>query len=152
MNRFRAYLELIRYPLFAIPIVATLPGALIASQRAFYMARCGSTGYCAFWLLRWYDKKRLLSITKLISTQIQNARFRLSRLTPRNKPSSPRALSMGYASSAVSCLTSKPVFFVMGLVCNLASLQRYLQSERDFRKSHTAFGNWGFEYLRSISR
>ena len=32
MNRFKAYLELIRYPLFAIPIVATLPGALIASE------------------------------------------------------------------------------------------------------------------------
>lgn len=32
MNRIRAYLELIRYPLFAIPIVATLPGALIASE------------------------------------------------------------------------------------------------------------------------
>ena len=35
MNRFSAYLELIRYPLFAIPIVATLPGALIASQGHF---------------------------------------------------------------------------------------------------------------------
>ena len=35
MNRFRAYLELIRYPLFAIPIVATLPGALIASEGKF---------------------------------------------------------------------------------------------------------------------
>ena len=32
MNRLKAYLELIRYPLFAIPIVATLPGALIASE------------------------------------------------------------------------------------------------------------------------
>lgn len=32
MNRIKAYLELIRYPLFAIPIVATLPGALIASE------------------------------------------------------------------------------------------------------------------------
>lgn len=32
MTRLRAYLDLIRYPLFAIPIVATLPGALIASQ------------------------------------------------------------------------------------------------------------------------
>ena len=32
MSRLKAYLELIRYPLFAIPIVATLPGALIASQ------------------------------------------------------------------------------------------------------------------------
>lgn len=32
MTRLKAYLELIRYPLFAIPIVATLPGALIASQ------------------------------------------------------------------------------------------------------------------------
>ena len=32
MNTLRAYLELIRYPLFAIPIVATLPGALIASE------------------------------------------------------------------------------------------------------------------------
>ena len=32
MNTLKAYLELIRYPLFAIPIVATLPGALIASQ------------------------------------------------------------------------------------------------------------------------
>ena len=32
MDRLKAYLELIRYPLFAIPIVATLPGALIASE------------------------------------------------------------------------------------------------------------------------
>ena len=32
MNRLKAYLELIRYPLFAIPIVATLPGTLIASD------------------------------------------------------------------------------------------------------------------------
>ncbi len=32
MSRVKAYLELIRYPLFAIPIVATLPGALIASE------------------------------------------------------------------------------------------------------------------------
>ena len=32
MNRVKAYLELIRYPLFGIPIVATLPGALIASE------------------------------------------------------------------------------------------------------------------------
>ncbi|MDE0015213.1 MAG: UbiA family prenyltransferase [Candidatus Poribacteria bacterium] len=32
MSRIKAYLDLIRYPLFAIPIVATLPGALIASQ------------------------------------------------------------------------------------------------------------------------
>lgn len=35
MHRFKAYLELVRYPLFAIPIVATLPGALIASQGHF---------------------------------------------------------------------------------------------------------------------
>ena len=32
MSRLKAYLDLVRYPLFAIPIVATLPGALIASQ------------------------------------------------------------------------------------------------------------------------
>ena len=32
MSRLKAYLDLIRYPLFAIPIVATLPGALIASH------------------------------------------------------------------------------------------------------------------------
>lgn len=35
MNTLTAYLELIRYPLFAIPIVATLPGALIASEGAW---------------------------------------------------------------------------------------------------------------------
>jgi len=35
MNTLKAYLELIRYPLFAIPIVATLPGALIASEGAW---------------------------------------------------------------------------------------------------------------------
>ena len=35
MTRFRAYLDLIRYPLFAIPIVATLPGVLIASRGQF---------------------------------------------------------------------------------------------------------------------
>jgi 4-hydroxybenzoate polyprenyltransferase len=32
LKTLKAYLELIRYPLFAIPIVATLPGALIASE------------------------------------------------------------------------------------------------------------------------
>lgn len=32
MERIKAYFELIRYPLFGIPIVATLPGALIASE------------------------------------------------------------------------------------------------------------------------
>ena len=32
METLKAYLVLVRYPLFAIPIVATLPGALIASQ------------------------------------------------------------------------------------------------------------------------
>lgn len=49
MNRLKAYLELIRYPLFAIPIVATLPGALIASKgqltwrvaAALLIALCG---------------------------------------------------------------------------------------------------------------
>lgn len=49
MNRFKAYLELIRYPLFAIPIVATLPGVLIASEgaltwrvaAALLIAQCG---------------------------------------------------------------------------------------------------------------
>ena len=49
MHRFRAYLDLIRYPLFAIPIVATLPGALIASggrwtwrvAAALLIALCG---------------------------------------------------------------------------------------------------------------
>ena len=35
MSRLKAYFELVRYPLFAIPIVATLPGALIASQGKF---------------------------------------------------------------------------------------------------------------------
>ena len=32
MGVIRSYLRVIRYPLFAIPIVATLPGALIASS------------------------------------------------------------------------------------------------------------------------
>ncbi len=32
MNSVKTYLELIRYPLFGIPIAATLPGALIASE------------------------------------------------------------------------------------------------------------------------
>ncbi len=32
MNRVKTYLELIRYPLFGMPIAATLPGALIASE------------------------------------------------------------------------------------------------------------------------
>ena len=35
MKTVQSYLELIRYPLFAIPIVATLPGALIASEGQF---------------------------------------------------------------------------------------------------------------------
>ena len=35
MNNLKAYLDLIRYPLFAIPIVATLPGTLIASEGRF---------------------------------------------------------------------------------------------------------------------
>ena len=59
MSRLKAYLELVRYPLFAIPIVATLPGALIASQGKFHVACCRSIGHRAFWLLRRNDKKRL---------------------------------------------------------------------------------------------
>lgn len=35
MHRLHALLEIIRYPLFAIPIAATLPGALIASEGKF---------------------------------------------------------------------------------------------------------------------
>lgn len=33
MNKLKTYLELIRYPLFSIPIVATLPGIILASNR-----------------------------------------------------------------------------------------------------------------------
>ena len=35
MHYLHALLEIIRYPLFAIPIAATLPGALIASEGKF---------------------------------------------------------------------------------------------------------------------
>ena len=61
MSRFKAYLELIRYPLFAIPIVATLPGALIASEGHFTPACRGDTGDCTLRLFRWNDKERLFS-------------------------------------------------------------------------------------------
>ncbi len=38
MNKFKTYLELIRYPLFAIPIVATLPGIVLASDKFTWQA------------------------------------------------------------------------------------------------------------------
>jgi len=38
MNKSKTYLELIRYPLFAIPIVATLPGIVLASDKFTWQA------------------------------------------------------------------------------------------------------------------
>jgi len=38
MNKLKTYLELIRYPLFAIPIVATLPGVILASKQLTWRA------------------------------------------------------------------------------------------------------------------
>lgn len=38
MNKLKTYLELIRYPLFAIPIVATLPGIILASDLLTWQA------------------------------------------------------------------------------------------------------------------
>ncbi len=38
MNKFKAYLTLIRYPLFAIPLVATLPGVVLASEQLTWRA------------------------------------------------------------------------------------------------------------------
>lgn len=38
MNKIKTYLELIRYPLFAIPIVATLPGIILASDKFVWQA------------------------------------------------------------------------------------------------------------------
>ena len=59
MNTLKAYLELIRYPLFAIPIAATLPGALIASEGEWNW-RVGLTLLIAARLLRRHDEERLL--------------------------------------------------------------------------------------------
>lgn len=38
MNKLKTYLTLIRYPLFAIPLVATLPGVILANDRLTWRA------------------------------------------------------------------------------------------------------------------
>ncbi|MBM3235768.1 hypothetical protein FJZ31_05670 [Candidatus Poribacteria bacterium] len=38
MNKLKAYLTLIRYPLFAIPLVATLPGVILANEQLTWRA------------------------------------------------------------------------------------------------------------------
>ena len=45
MNKLKIYLELIRYPLFAIPLVATLPGVILASEQLTW--RTGVTLFVA---------------------------------------------------------------------------------------------------------
>ncbi len=50
MTKFRTYLELIRYPLFAIPIVATLPGIVLASDKFTWQAPLALlTGLLGYW-------------------------------------------------------------------------------------------------------
>ncbi|HIE26772.1 TPA: hypothetical protein EYP66_05760 [Candidatus Poribacteria bacterium] len=44
MNKFKTYLEFIRYPLFAIPIVATLPGIVLASDKFTWQAPLAFVG------------------------------------------------------------------------------------------------------------
>ena len=57
MKTLKAYLELIRYPLFAIPIVATLPGTLIASEGRINWRVGGYTVHSPAWILRGDDEE-----------------------------------------------------------------------------------------------
>lgn len=114
MNRIRVYLELIRYPLFAIPIVATLPGAIIASDGQFTW-RVGAAllialfGYFAGMIKNDYFHQETDAFTN------PNRPLPSRRLTPR------QALvpaSVIYATCVICgfLLNVKAGFLVMGLV------------------------------------
>ncbi len=114
MNQFKAYLELIRYPLFAIPIVATLPGALIASNGRFtwrvgaalFIALCG---YFAGMIKNDYFHQETDSVTN--SERPLPSR----RLTPR-QALIPASIIYGVCVLSGFWLNPKAGLLVMGLV------------------------------------
>ncbi len=114
MHRFKAYLELIRYPLFAIPIVATLPGALIASEGSFtwrvavalLIALCG---YFAGMMKNDYFHRETDSLTN------PERPLPSQRLTPR-QVMIPASIIYGVCVLIGFWLNFKAGLLVMGLV------------------------------------
>lgn len=114
MNRFKAYLELIRYPLFAIPIVATLPGVLIASEgtltwrvaAALLIAQCG---YFAGMIKNDYFHRETDAHTN------PERPLPSQRLTPR-QALIPASVLYGLCVIGGFWLNFKAGFLVMGLV------------------------------------
>ena len=114
MDRLKAYFELIRYPLFAIPIVATLPGALIASEGhwtwrvavALLIALCG---YFAGMIKNDYfhhETDRHTNPERPLPSQ---------RLTPR-QAIVPASVIYGLCVIGGFCLNVETGLLVMGLV------------------------------------
>ena len=114
MNRLKAYLELIRYPLFAIPIVATLPGAFIASEghltwrvaAALIIALCG---YFAGMIKNDYFHREADALTN------PERPLPSQRLTPR-QALVPASVLYGLCVIGGFWLNVKAGFLVMGLV------------------------------------
>lgn len=114
MSRLKAYLELIRYPLFAIPIVATLPGALIASEghltgrvaAALLIALCG---YLAGMIKNDYFHRETDALTN------PERPLPSQRLTPR-QALIPASVLYGLCVLGGFSLNIKAGFLVMSLV------------------------------------
>ena len=114
MDRLKAYFELIRYPLFAIPIVATLPGALIASEghwtwRVAVTLLIALCGYFAGMIKNDYfhhETDRHTNPERPLPSQ---------RLTPR-QAIVPASVIYGLCVIGGFCLNVKTGLLVMGLV------------------------------------
>ena len=114
MRQFRAYLDLIRYPLFAIPIVATLPGALIASEGHFTWRVAAALGialggYFAGMIKNDYFHRETDALTN------PERPLPSQRLTPR-QALVPASILYGLCVIAGFWLDRNAGFVVMGLV------------------------------------
>ena len=114
MRQFRAYLDLIRYPLFAIPIVATLPGALIASEghltwRVAAALGIALGGYFAGMIKNDYFHRETDALTN------PERPLPSQRLTPR-QALVPASVLYGLCVIAGFLLDRNAGFVVMGLV------------------------------------
>lgn len=134
MNRLKAYLELIRYPLFAIPIVATLPGALIASEghltwRVAAALLIALGGYFAGMIKNDYFHRETDALTN------PERPLPSQRLTPR-QALIPASIIYGLCVIGGGGLNIKAGFLVIGLVA-ISHLYNAIFKERGILGSLT---------------
>ena len=149
MNRVKTYLELIRYPLFGIPIAATLPGALIASEgkmtwRVAAALTIALFGYFAGMIKNDYFHRETDAFTNPQRPLPSN------RLTPK-QALVPASVIYALCVLCGFLLNVKAGLLVMALVAISHLYNAFFKARGDLRKYHIAFGNWVAERIRCVS-